>query len=407
MATMESKEKLLAGFQHKKGAMIISFLKKTLRPGTPIRWGEIVGWEDYNKMVNGELQARRRPTYAWQSGIVTGLKYTGRGLNYTINAGEGVVSVSQKQVITEEMYQFIQYHPTLVLLYDRSYADEPTLVVMHTYDSLYLGCPILRAFKSALSQDFVEFIDAVEAGSAIVDEDEDNIPMPPQDCTLNLSGDCRQCLVHFINGSSGWEESRERVDELIGRGTMYSEGKYKIRKRVNRELFIRWMKVENWLKGRTTQHVVAFLDSLSEFSDTFGIDIPVLQIEKVKTTIHQIIKDEEDEDLVEGIKARVKELTPYLEDETLEVEEEEVATSELEALPEEEPFDGEEITEDLSLVGPFTEVVEEEASDVVDEEEEITDDAEVEAVDEDADVEEDVAEDAEEGSEEEETSEED
>jgi len=395
---MESKEKLLAGFQHKKGAMIISFLRKTLRPGTPIRWGEIVGWEDYFKMVNGEQQSRRRPTYAWQPGIVTGLKYTGRGLNYTINAEEEVVSISQKQVITEEMYQFIQYHPTLVLLYDRSYADEPTLVVMHTYDSLYLGCPILRAFKSALSQDFVEFIDAVEAGSAIDDGDEESIPMPPQDCTLNLSGDCRQCLVHFINGSSGWEESRERVDELIGRGTMYSEGKYKIRKRVNRELFIRWMKVENWLKGRTIKHVVAFLNSLDGFSDTFGIDIPMLQIERVKTTILQIVKDEEDDDLVKDIKARVKALTPYIEDADLEVEdnnseseeevpvveEEDAAALEMEELPEEEPSDDEEITEDLSLEGPFTEVV-----------------------DEDVDVEGDVTEDAKEDSEVEETSEED
>lgn len=395
--TMESKEKLLAGFQHKKGAMIISFLRKTLRPGTPIRWGEIVGWEDYQKLVNGEQQTRRRPTYMWQPGVVTGLKYTGRGLNYIINVGEDeVVSVSQKQVITEEMYQFIQYHPTLVLLYDRSYADEPTLVVMHTYDSLYLGCPILRAFKSALSQDFVEFIDAVEAGSAIDDGDEESIPMPPQDCTLNLSGDCRQCLVHFINGASGWEESREQVDELIGRGTMYSEGKYKIRKRVNRELFIRWMKVENWLKGRTIKHVVAFLNSLDGFSDTFGIDIPMLQIEKVKTTILQIIKDEEDKDLVKDIKARVKALTPYIEDADLEVEdnnseseeevpvveEEEAAALELEELPEEDP-------------------------DVEEEVEEPADDEEVETADEDVDVEGDITEDAEEGSEEEETSEED
>jgi len=403
--TMESKEELLAGFQHKKGAMIISFLRKTLRPGTPIRWGEIVGWEDYQKLVNGEQQSRRRPTYAWQPGVVTGLRYTGRGLNYIINVGEEeVVSISQKQVITEEMYQFIQYHPTLVLLYDRSYADEPTLVVMHTYDSLYLGCPILRAFKSALSQDFVEFIDAVEAGSAVEEEGEDIIPMPPQDCTLNLSGDCRQCLVHFINGSSGWEESRERVDELIGRGTMYSEGKYKIRKRVNRELFIRWMKVENWLKGRTIQHVVAFLDALSEFDDTFGIGIPILQIEKVKTTITQIIKGGKDKALVKDIKARVKALTPYFEDDDLEsedstsedeedtseVEEEDAATLEMEELPEEdldvveEDDDDEEILEDLSLVGPFTEVV-----------------------DDDADVEEDIAEDTEEDSEEEEESEED
>lgn len=290
------KEERLSGYQRKKGAILFGAVQRELRVGTPVAYKTIEAIED--KTINETVeiadengQPERVSTQkivkvektGWAFGIITGIapSIDSRGLHgtgYEIANGDGsVITVPKDAIITKEMHDHIKYRPTLLTVYRD---NEPVLVVFHTWDSFYLPCPFLRDTIGGkiLDNSFMKYIDnqkgyiVDESGPSltvkVVDANRKEHVFGPMSCSLFYNSDCRGCLVNLLDYSdSGWNEIRKVAKDLCGRGTMYIDSNFIIRKDVAREAYIRFMEIERWAKTRSLEYISALLDAILSYQE--------------------------------------------------------------------------------------------------------------------------------------------
>jgi len=312
-------EERLSGYQRKKGAIIFGSAPKDLRTGTPVAYKVISGVEEREiddivevRNEDGEIERVKKmkviqvENNTWAFGSIDGMQAAidERGLHgngYSVLGNEGLaVSVPRHALITEEMHDHIKYKPTLLLLYQN---DEPILVVFYTWDSTYLPCPLLKEFVPGLLDDkFVKFIDK-QSGYEVSDDHKLTVSVTdanknvhkfgPMTCSLFQNSDCRGCLTRLLNFSnSGWNNTRNLAKSLCGRGTMYADGNFVIRRYVSRELFIRFIEVEKWAKHRGGKYLLNLAEAILEFQDEYGVGLPEYQLNPLTDIIKAKIKEE-------------------------------------------------------------------------------------------------------------------
>jgi hypothetical protein len=372
MLRVESEKRLeiedrLSGFQRKKGAIIYGSAPKDLRTGTPVAYKVISGIEerevdDFIETINevGEIERVKTKKVikleqnSWAFGVISGMQPAvderglhGNGYEITISDGS-TVTVPRDAIITAEMHDQIKYKPTLLMLYRH---DEPVMVVLYTWDSMYLPCTQLSEFVPGLLDDsFMRFIDSQHGYEvvdhrltvSVTDANKNVHSFGPMECTLFQNSDCRGCLSRLLNWSdSGWNNTRNLAKQLCGRGTMYADGNFVIRRGVNRELFIRFIEVEKWANIRGGKYLLHLVEAILQFQEEHKVGLPEHQLVDLTEIIKAKVKDEyveikdsEDKAALDAYKLIKKQLNASLKkiesyDEEMEVEgEEEVAVDE-------------------------------------------------------------------------------
>jgi hypothetical protein len=338
MLTAESEKRLrnenqLSGFQHKKGAIIFGAMPKDLRAGIPIAYMVVSGVEEreidgFIEIENESGETERVKTkkaiqldkHTWAFGVTSGVQpaVDERGLHgsgYEILISDGdTITVPRDSLITAEMYDEIRYKPTLLMVYRN---DEPVMVVLYTWDSLYLPCPMLKEHvRDILDESMLKFIESQhgyevvdnELTVSVVDANKNVHKFGPMTCSLFKNSDCRGCLSRLLNfNDSGWNSMRNLAKQLTGRGTMYADGNFVVRHHVSRELFIRFIEVEQWARIRGGKYHYHLLEALLAFQDEYDVGLPEYQLEKLTEIIKEKTKEEYAEIKKNGDKTEVAE----------------------------------------------------------------------------------------------------
>ena len=312
-------ESKLSGFQRKKGAIIFGNAPKDLRTGTPVAYKVVSGVEerevdDFIEIVNEDGEIERVKTKkiirleqnTWNFGVIDGLQAAidERGLHGSGYAvlGDGMekpVTVPRDSIITQEMHDHIKYSPTILLLYQH---DEPVMVVLYTWDSLYLPCGLLKEYVPNLLDDsFRQFVENQRGYDiedhkltvSVTDANRNEHKFGPMTCSLFQNSDCRGCLSRLLNFSdSGWNNTRNLAKSLCGRGTMYADGNFVIRRGVNRELFIRFIEVEKWANIRGGKYLLYLVEAILQFQEEHDVGVPEYQLGVLTEIINATIKVE-------------------------------------------------------------------------------------------------------------------
>jgi hypothetical protein len=351
-------EEKLSGFQRKKGAILFGAIQKELRTGTPVAYKVVEAIEDKEveeivEIADEQGQPERVRTKrivkvektGWAFGIITGVapSIDSRGLHgtgYEITNDDGsVITVPRDAIITQEMHNKIKYYPTLLLVYN---GDDPIMVVLYTWDSLYLPCPILRnTIRDLLDDSFLEYIDNQKGYEVndfsltvkVTDANKNVHAFGPMECSLFQNSDCRGCLANLLNYSdAGWDVIRGLAKDLCGRGTMYMDGNFVIRRGVSRELFIRFIEVEKWARTRDAKYLDALLEAVLDYQEKHGEGLPQHQLDALSDIIKERMKEEyatikkdgnsaaieEFKELKKQITANLKKMKPYEESDVVE-----------------------------------------------------------------------------------------
>lgn len=324
LSTESSKTRLenearLTVLQRKKGAIVFGNVSRDLQQNTPVAYKVVTGVEereipDFVEIENEDGVVERVKTMkvieveknAWNFGEISGMQpaVDDRGLHgngYEITTPDGsVVTVPRDGVITMEMEDTIKYRPTILLLYQN---DMPVMVVLYSWDSMYLPCGILKKLVPGILDDkFVDYIDR-SRGYDVDDEFRLTVSVTdaqkhvhqygPMECSLLKNSDCRGCLSRLLNFSdAGWNQTRNLAKNLCGRGTMYADGNFVIRKSVSRPLFIRFIEVEKWANIRSGRYLFQLLDAILEFQKEHGVGLPEHQLEALNDIVKATLKEE-------------------------------------------------------------------------------------------------------------------
>jgi hypothetical protein len=336
MLTTDSERRLknedqLSGFQRKKGAILFGAMPRDLRTGTPVAYKVVSGVEerevdDTIEVENEDGEIERVKTKkvikleknTWAFGVISGMQpaVDERGLHgsgYEItNADGSIVTVPRDAIITQEMHDFIKYRPTIMIVYQR---DEPVMVALYTWDSMYLPCHLLKEYVPILLDDgFAEFVEKQKGYMvedhkltvSVVDANKNVHSFGPMTCSLFQNSDCRGCLSRLLNFSdNGWDGIRSLTKQLCGRWTMYADGNYVIRRYVDRELFIRFIEVEKWANIRSSKYLAYLVEEILAFQDEHGVGVPDHQLDTLKGIIKERLKTETAEIKKDGSKSDV------------------------------------------------------------------------------------------------------
>jgi hypothetical protein len=311
----EENDRKLSSYQTKKGAVLFGAVNANFRAGTPVAFlvvdryiskvveeeAEVTDDETGEIVVETQKVTKQIPAYRWELGKVVCLQPTQTGMNYQIVDNQGNEhSIIRRSVISREMFETIKYKPTPVLMYNEK--DELVMVTMYTWDSIYFACPFLKNAHPLLHRDMKDFIEESESMFTITGDDEDQIifekdgvqygPMP---CTLLSTSDCRQCVAQIVNFADNWDAGRQIVAENCGRGTMYNDGKFIIRRNTKRALFIRWIYIDQWVKSKGFPHLDGACDAIREFFDRNGLGIPEEQAENIREWAKEQLKARDSE----------------------------------------------------------------------------------------------------------------
>jgi len=362
----EKTEQRLSSYQKKKGAVLFGVSNVNFRAGTPIAFRvvdhfdkkivrkevEVENPETGEIEISIELVEEDVPVFRWDFGTISELVPTQNGMNYKVEDVNGDEhSVLRKDVITMEMYEAINYSVTPVLMYNER--DELVMVTLYSWDSLYFPCPFLKPAQSLFHRDFKNFMEESEDKFTITGENEDEIifnlevfgtevQCGPVPCTLLTNSDCRNCVSHLVNFAENWDAGRNIVLTKCGRGTMYDDGKFIIRKDTKRRLFIRWIEIDRWVKGKPLEYLEQISEAVQNFYEQTGYGMPVHQVENIREWTKDKIQKREDEIKEGGDDAELKEFRklkrllnkklkelPILTDEQLAVETEVVEEEEV------------------------------------------------------------------------------
>jgi hypothetical protein len=330
----EETESRLSSYQRKKGAVLLGAINMNIRSGTPIVARVVDHYIDKEveedvetKNEDGELEITtekvtvQSPVYRWDFGVIKGLQPTQSGMNYQIVDEKGEEhSIIRKDVITREMFEAINYVPTPVLMYNER--AELIMVTLYSWDSMYLACPFLNHAQPLLHRDFKDFIKEREVNFIVSGEDEDHVLIKeeidgyevefgPYQCSLLTASDCRRCIAGLVNFAENWDVGRGIVSENCGRGTMYSDGKFIIRRHTKRPLFIRWIELDRWVNARSFEHLEGALDAIIGFHETHGFGMPELQVQNIQEKAKEKLKARDAELKDAGDEAALKEFRKH------------------------------------------------------------------------------------------------
>lgn len=348
MMQIANRDEDLSGLQRKKGAMVFSAMDEDLDDNTEVAYRVVTGYEDkiihetvYTEDEQGNVERNRIPRTIqvekteFKFGKIVGMaptidKSRGiRGSGYEIQTPDGVVTVPKVYVMTREMHDHIKYRPTLLMVYIKG---QPVIVVMHTWDSIFLFCPLTNRFIPGLLDD--SFIEAVKNQKgytvrdnaltvSINDTDGNAHTFGPMECSLFKNSDCRGCVARLLNFSEGnWDRLRQVTREITGRGTMYlTDEKFLIRKQVGRDLYIKFIEFEKWAQVRNLNYILHLLRALYDFKELHNVEVPKVQLELLEKNIAQKVKEEtkaykkldestisEHKDLIKEVKSALKDL---------------------------------------------------------------------------------------------------
>ena len=314
----EETEIRLTSYQRKKGAVLLGTMPMNFRGGTPVAFRVVDHHieqeiqEDVEKRAEDgeieivtELVKIQKPIFRWDFGMIKGLQPTQSGMNYEIVDSEGEEhSVGRRDVISKEMFETINFTPTPVLMYNER--GELVMVTLYSWDSLYLACPFLTGAQPLLHRDFKDLMEEKKDSFTITGDDgskmliKENIDgkeveYGPYSCSLLSTSDCRKCVAGMVNFADSWDAGRGVVREQCGRGTMYSDGKYIIKRRTNRPLFIRWIELDRWVKARHFEHLEGACDAITDFYETHGFGMPEYQVENIQEWAKEALKVRDEE----------------------------------------------------------------------------------------------------------------
>jgi hypothetical protein len=255
------------------------------------------------------------------NGRIKGLQPTQTGMNYQIVDEQGAeYSVIRKDVITKEMYETINYMPTPLLMFNER--NELVMVTLYSWDSMYLPCPFLKEAQPLLHRDFKNFMEENESNFIVTGENEDSVLIKemidgreveygPSPCSLLKMSDCRKCIAGMVNFAENWDIGRDVVADNCGRGTMYSDGKFIIRRKTKRDLFIRWIEIDRWVKSRGFEHLEGACDAVIEFYNVHGFGMPETQVNNIREWAKERLKTRDDELKEAGDETVLKEFRKY------------------------------------------------------------------------------------------------
>lgn len=287
MSEKTQMEIALASFQVKKASQLFAALKDLsgLDAELDVRYPEIIEWREYSK----DGATKRHPVFFWHRGTTQGVAPS-RQLRYVIKDKETseIKTMKPSDVALETTYDSIFYRPAVVQM---NIDGKKRLAAIRSFDSFFLPCVVLKQFDTVLDEDMKVYIEGAERAMKLLPQEDLMFKGPNQQaCSLERYGDCRGCLRLMLQDCESWREARDIVESSTGLGTLYEDDNFVIRKNVSRAPYFYPDWIENWLEGRSKEHLIGLINELEEISELFSVNISKEQKEALIDVAKKITK---------------------------------------------------------------------------------------------------------------------